>query len=341
MATQPQTLSPAEAAGHILQIATGYWLSQALFAAARLGIADQLRDGPLSTEVLAERTGCHGPTLYRVLRALAGAGVFLECSPRQFAQTPLSEALRSDVPHSIRAMVLFQADHLHWRCYGAFSYCVETGKPAFPHVFGKEPFEYLAEHPDDAKVFHEAMTSHSRMAAEAIAEAYDFSRYRTIVDVGGGGGLLLGTVLQKAPEARGVLFDLPHTVEQAKQAGLLPEGRCEFVAGDFFQSVPAGGDLYLVKHIIHDWDEERAEQILRTCRRAMSDEARLLILEMIVPEGNGPSFAKMLDLEMLVIAGGRERTEAEYAELLAKAGFRLERAEPTASPVSILEAAPL
>ena len=338
----PQQSGPsAPPAAQILQLATGYWLSRALYIAAHLGIADLLKDGPKSASELAAATATNADALYRILRALASVGVFAEAGERQFALTPLSETLRRDAPDSIRAMVLFTGDRLHWSIYGEMLYSVQTGKPAFDHVYGKRPFEYLSEHPEDARVFDEAMTSLSVAANAAIAEAYDFSAFGTILDAGGGNGALLAAILKKYPQPRGILYDLPHVIEHARKKALLPAERSETIAGSFFEHVPSGAGAYLLKHIIHDWDDASAVQIFRICRRAMSDSSKLLVLEMIVPSGSEPAFVKFLDLEMLVLPGGRERTEDEYRQLLASSGFRLTRVIPTHSPVSVIEAEPV
>jgi len=231
----------------------------------------------------------------------------------------------------------------HWRAWGEVLYSVRTGQPAFDHVFGMHQFEYFAEHPDAGRLFNEGMTSRSGQENDAIISAYDFSGLGTVVDVGGGLGTLLATVLQATAKTRGVLFDLPHVIASARttvvQAG--QPARCEFSQGDFLDAVPSGGDAYILKKVIHDWDDDRAVSILRNCRRAIHSAGRLLLIEPIIPSGNGPSFNKLLDLLMLVwTPGGKERTEAEHRTLLASAGFKLARIIPTSSPVSIIEAVP-
>lgn len=320
-------------------MAFGYVVSRCVYCVAKLGIADLLREGPRSAVDLAAATSTNADALYRTLRALASTGMFIETEPRVFALTPLAEPLRSDAPDSIRAMVLFVGDHMHWSVYGQMSYSIQTGKAAFDHAMGQPPFQYLAGHPEDAKVFDDAMTAHSAPQRAAIIEAYDFGQFGTVADIGGGHGHLLAAILEANPGTRGILFDLPHAIEHARAKELLPAGRCELVTGDFFQQVPAA-DAYIVKHIIHDWDDDSALQILAACRRAIPDSGKLLIAEMILPGMNEPGFAKLLDIEMMLIPGGRERTIDEYAALLASAGFRMTRVIPTHSSVALIESEP-
>jgi hypothetical protein len=334
------TGAPAPAA-QVLQIASGYWLSRAVYVAAQLGIADLVKDGARSATDLAAATQTDPGALYRLLRALASVGVFAESGERRFVQTPLSETLLRDGNGSIRGMVLFLGDHLHWSIYEQLLYSVRTGKRAFDHVLGQAPFEYLSQHPEDARVFDEGMTSLSSTSSAAVAEAYDFSSFRTIMDLGGGNGALLAAILGKYPHLRGILFDSDHVIERARQAGVLKPGQCEMVHGDFFRSIPSGAEAYLFKHVIHDWDDEHALKVLQNCRRAIPDLGKLLIAEMIVPPGNDPAFVKLLDLEMLMLPGGLERTEEEFRRLLAAASFRLTRVVPTKAEISVLEAVPI
>jgi hypothetical protein len=322
-------------------MASGYMLSQAIVAAARLGIADLVKDAPRSIEGLAQSCAVNADALYRTLRALACVGIFTETGPRTFANSPLSEPLRSDLADSIRPMILFLCDEMHWKVYGDFMYSVQTGKPSFDHVYGQKCWEYLVAHPDAAKVFDDAMTSNSAMAAAAVAESYDFSGAGTLVDVAGGNGLLLGTILRRYPSLQGVLFDVPHSIERARNAGLVNADRCRFIAGDFFASVPAEGDVYMLKNIIHDWDDASARRILETCRTAMQSSSRLLIIEWFLPPANQPGLANFIDLEMLVLPGGRERSTEEMGSLLARSGFNLTRVIPTKSPLAIFEAMPV
>ncbi len=340
MSSQTPTVAGPPPSAQILQLATGYWLSRAVYVAAQLGIADLLKDGEKSAAELASATQTDPGALYRLLRALASVGVFSESGSGVFLQTPLSNALRRDAADSIRGMVLFLGDHLHWSIYGELGYSIRTGKPAFDHVFGKNPFQYLSEHPEDARIFDEGMTSLSSTSSAAISQAYDFSGFRTVMDVGGGNGALLAAILNRYPHLHGILFDSSHVVERALQAGLLPPGRSTMLPGNFFESVPPGADVHLLKHIIHDWDDEHALKILRNCRAA-SGSSKLLIIEMIVPPGNDPALVKLLDLEMLLFPGGLERTEEQYRRLLASAGFELTRVVASKSEVSVIEASPI
>jgi hypothetical protein len=321
---------------------TAYWKSQAVHVAAALGLADLLKDGPRSADDLARATGTHAPALYRLLRALASDGVFVEGPDGRFSQTALSECLRGDVPGSLRAVALMMGDE-HYRAWGELLHSVRTGGTGFERLYGRGVFDYLADNPRAAANFDEAMTGVHGAETSAMLDGYDFSPFGTVVDVGGGNGSVLTAVLRKHPSLRGVLFDLPHVVERAKAnlkaAGI--EGRCQAVGGSFFESVPAGGDAYLMRHIIHDWDDEKSLTILRNCRKVMGPGAKLLLVESVVPPGNEPGFVKWLDLNMLVLPGGQERAEAEYRDLYAKAGFRLGRVVPTRVEVSVIEGEPV
>jgi len=319
---------------------TTYWVSQALYVAAKLKLADRLKDGPRTADELACATGTHATSLYRLLRGLASVGVFVEDDRQRFALTPLAECLRSDVPGSQWAMAVMNGEE-HYLSWGELLYSVQTGKPAFEKLFGAGVFDFLSRDPEKARIFDEAMVGvHGRETA-AMLDAYDFSGVRVLADIGGGNGSLMTGVLRKYPDLRGILFDLPGVAERARanlaSAGL--SGRCEVVGGDFFASVTGGADAYLLRHIIHDWDDERAVRILKNVHRAMGDGGKLLLVESVIPPGNAPSFGKLLDLTMLVIPGGKERTEAEYRELFTAAGFRLTRIVPTAAEVCVIEGA--
>lgn len=323
----------------LLQQALGFLISRAICVVARLGIADLLKDGPLDTETLAAAAGVHAPTLYRVLRTLAGVGIFAEGEDGRFGLTPRAEPLRSDAPDSIRAYILLLDEEWYSGPSDHLLHCVQTGRPAFERVHGADFFTFLARDPGATAVFDAAMTSRSVQENDAIASAYDFSGLGTVVDVGGGHGSLLAAILRANPGLRGVLFDRPQVVAEARHqlevAGL--GRRCDVVGGDFFASVPAGGDAYILKRVLHDWDDERAGAILRSCHRAMPEHGRLLVIELVLPPGNDPSLGKLFDLLMLVNLGGRERTEAEYRTLLAGAGFELTAVTPTPSLVSVVE----
>lgn len=318
-----------EAAALLSRMITGYWVTQAIAVAATLGLADLLGDGPLPCDDLARRAGVHPDGLYRLLRALASLGIFAEVEPRRFALTPLAALLRAGAPGSQRARAIMYGHPFMVRPWERLGDGVQTGEVAFERTFGMPFFAYLGQHPDVAAIFNAGMTG---LAAEraTLAHAYDFSDCRTVVDVGGGHGALLTAVLAANPHLRGVLFDQPAVVAGAEDhlraAGVLD--RCQVVGGDFFEAVASGGDAYILALILHDWEDERAAAILRQCHRAMAPGGRVLVVERVVPPGDGPHPSKLLDLHMLVLLGGRERTEAEYGALLAAAGFAMRRVVP-------------
>ncbi|MDQ5831919.1 MAG: acetylserotonin O-methyltransferase [Actinomycetota bacterium] len=326
----------------LIQMGMGYWVSRVVYAAAKLGLADQLAAGPLSAAELAGVTHTHAPSLHRLMRTLASLGILTERDAQRFALTPLGEALRTGGLGSARATLIALAGEWGWRGWGEIMYSLETGKTGFEKAFGVPVFDYLAQHPEEASLFSEAMVGFHGAEPPAVAAAYDFSDIGTLVDVGGATGNMLAAILTRHPRPRGLLFDLPHVVREApalfKEHGVADRVRIE--AGDFFKTVPAGGDAYLLSHVIHDWDEDQCLTILGHCRKAMQSNGRLLIIEMVLPAGDTPHPGKILDMTMLVIPGGQERTEAEYAALLGKAGFRLAGVVPTESAVSVVEAVP-
>jgi hypothetical protein len=335
-AALPQQLPPE---AFLTQLAFGALLTQALYVAAKLGIADLLAKKPLSVAELASSTNTHEGALYRVLRSLAGVGVFAEPEPKIFSLTPYAEALRSDAPASMRNGVIFMGEEWHWKVWGKMLHSVATGKPAWGAAHGAEVFDYFPQNPEHAEIFNRAMTDMSVGTAPVVVEAYDFSGFKTIADIAGGHGYLLAQILKSSPDLNGILFDMPQVIAGAP-ALLEKEGvaaRVKTVAGDFFESVPAA-DAYIMKHIIHDWDDERSIKILKSIGRAMTDNGKVLIVETVVPEGDQPHYSKLLDLEMLTSPGGAERTADEYRRLLAAAGFELTRIIPTKSPFSIIEA---
>jgi hypothetical protein len=342
-ATDAQTVSPdaqtASPEQFITQVAFGALMTQALYVVAKLGIADLLAEGPQTVSQLAARTETHERSLYRILRSLSSVGIFQEVEPKVFALTPYAEPLRSDAPGSMRNGAIFMGEAWHWSVWGNLLHSARTGKPAWGHTHGAEVFDYFAVNPEQAEIFNGAMTDMSMGVAPAIVEAYDFSAFKTLADIAGGHGYLLAQILKSNPDVSGVLFDVQPVIEGAGEL-LEAQGvasRVEKVSGDFFESVPAA-DAYIMKHIIHDWDDERAATLLKNIRAAMNRDARVLIVESVVPEGVGPHYSKLLDLEMLVSPGGVERTPEEYAALLAEAGLRLTRILPTRSPFSIIEA---
>ena len=328
-------LPPPELMNRML---TGYWISQALYVAAKLGLADLLTSGPRSADDLAQATKTHAPSLYRLLRALASVGVFADDGTHRFSLTPLAECLRSDVPGSQRALAIMSGEE-HYRSWGDVLYSVQTGKPAFDKLYGMPVFEFLSKNPEQATVFDAAMVGvHGRETA-AMTDAYDFSGIPVLADIGGGNGSLLTGVLRKFPAMRGILYDLSGVTERAK-AGLQTAGlaeRCQVIGGSFFESVPEGANAYLMRHIIHDWDDEKATKILKNVHRAMGKDGRVLVVEGVILPGNEPAFGKLLDLHMMVVPGGKERTEAEYRKLFEGAGLRLTRIVPTKAEVSVVE----
>jgi SAM-dependent methyltransferase len=313
---------------------------QAIHVAAKLGVADLLRDGPKATDDLADATKAHAPSLHRLLRALTSLGVFGEDAEGRFQQTQLSEILRTDHPQSIRAWAITLGAPFFWKPCGELYGTIRTGQPAFDRVHGERFFNYLAGHPEDAAVFNAAMSAPSTSLSE-IVESYDWSRFERIVDVGGGQGALLQGILSANSKVRGVLYDLPEVVAGASETlrtGVLAE-RCETLGGDFFEAVPDGADAYILNRIVHDWNDADAVKILKNCRRAIRPDGRLLLLETVVTPTSDPA-RRLMDLLMLVLLGGRERTGSEFRALLREAGFNLSHVIPTAGP-SIIESQPL
>lgn len=331
-------LSPRDA---LRRMTDAYIVSQAIHVAATLGIADLLKDGPRTVDDLAQATGSRAPALYRLLRALASVGIFAEVDDR-FELTPMAQYLRTDVPGSVRAWAMYVGRPYAWSTWAHLLHSVRTGEPAFPMLHGATPWEYRADHPEESAIFDAAMTGISAAVSGAVADSYDFSRIGVLADVGGGRGELLATILAANPRLRGILFDLPHVVAGAgpvlEQAGVAD--RCEIVGGSFFEVVPGGADAYILKSVVHDWDDARAVEILRACRAAMAETSRLLLVEPIIRPGNEPDPMKLRDVMMLVMLGGRERTADDFQKLLDEAGFRLSRVIPTGSPFSIVEGVP-
>jgi SAM-dependent methyltransferase len=320
----------------LLRMGFGFAVAQALHVAAELGIADLLQDAPRSAEDLARATGTDAGALYRLLRFLASEGVFREEAAGRFAQTELSAGLRADAPDGPRDFIRM-INKEAYAAWGQLLHSVRTGNTAFEHVFGAPRFEWLASHPEQAALFQRAMIALSGGANQEAAEAYDFAGCRRVVDVGGGHGQLLSAIVARNPHLSGVLYDLPAGIAAARTGVGGPLPRCDLVAGDFFKDVPEGADVYIMKKVIHDWDDERAVKILDNCRRVLAPGGKVLVAETIVPPGNDPHPIKLSDLNMLAVTGGMERTQEQYARLFARAGLRLARVVPTRSPVSILE----
>jgi len=324
----------------LIQMAGASWISAVVYAAAKLGIADHLAAGPKSAAELANATQTHAPSLHRLMRTLAGLGILTERDAQRFALTPLGDALKTGAPGSARATLLAFLGPAFWRSWEEFPYSLQTGKTGFEKTWGVPVFEHLARHPEEASYFSEAMVGFHGSEPPAVAAAYDFSGIKTVVDVGGATGNMLAAILSRHANLRGVLFDRPHVVRDAP-ALLEARGvaqRVTIESGDFFERVPAGGDAYILSHIIHDWNEDQCLTILGHCRKAMKPNGRLLIVETVLPTGDTPHQGKIQDMVMLVIPGGQERTEAEYTALLSKGGFRLNRVVPTDAVVSVAEA---
>jgi ubiquinone/menaquinone biosynthesis C-methylase UbiE len=323
----------------LAKLISGYKTTQAIYVVAKLGIADLLAQGPRTVADLAGKAEVHDRSLFRVLRMLASRGIFAEQPDGRFALTPLAEPLRSDALHSQRAFAIMMGEE-QFRAYGDLLYSVRTGKPSFDHIFGEPIFDYLGEHPESAATFDAAMSAiHGRETA-SILDAYDFTGIGELCDVGGGNGSVLIATLARYPSLRGVLFDLPHVIERARPA-IITAGvadRCRLITGNFFESIYHGADAYFFRHIIHDWDDEKATAILVNCRRALKPGAKILVVESVVPPGNEPFFGEDLDLTMLVMPGGMERTEAEYRQLFAGAGLNLERIVTSPSEMCVIEA---
>jgi SAM-dependent methyltransferase len=333
------TLSPSRQMMQLIW--PGVLVVQAVHVAARLGIPDLLSTGPQTVDELAQAAKAHGPSLRRILRALASLGVFAETADGHFEHTPLSETLRSDHPQSVRPWALLLGGQLFWRPWGELCESVISGTSSFRRIYGEPFFQYLGSHPDDAAIFHGAMSSGSAERLPAVLAAYDFSAFDRIVDVGGGHGALLRGILSASPKTRAVLYDLPDVVAGAESLRAADvAARCEIVGGDFFESVPAGGDGYILSRVIHDWNDERALKILQNCRRAIRPDGRLLLIEGVVTPPNEPDSNKFLDV-WFIGGGGQERNEAEFRALLAQAGFELKRVIATASSTAIIESRPI
>jgi O-methyltransferase/methyltransferase family protein len=319
----------------LYRLINGYQTTQAIHVVAALGVPDLLADGPRSAEELARETGTHAPSLDRVLRALASLDVLHEEDDGRFALGELGQPLRSDHPQSAAGWAAFVGRPPNWAAWGALAHTVATGENAFRHVHGEDVWRYRETRPEESAVFDRAMESTTHGATESVLEAFDFGRFRLIVDVAGGTGAFLTAILDRYPKARGILFDQPHVVRGA----VVPE-RVAVVEGSFFDAVPEGGDAYLLKAILHDWEDEESVSILRACREAIAPEGALLVVERLLGAPNERPEAKLSDLNMMVAPGGRERTLEEYGALFEAAGFRLVGETATSSGRSVIEAAP-
>lgn len=331
----PENIPPI---AQLFNIATGFMKSQAIYAAVKLSISDLLKDGPKSVKSLAEAADVNPKALGRLLRALASIGIFNEKEADIFKLTPLAEVLLSDSPMSLRPYVLLLGDPSWWNSWGNLFHSVQTGDAALDHIFKMGYSDYLEQHPELARTFDLCMSSLAQAHIPAILQSYDFSGFEKIVDVGGNRGELLSAILQQNSALRGTLFDVPHVINSLHDSELQKNDRCEMVGGDFFENVPEGGDVYLLKQIIHDWPDETCIQILKNCHRAMADGGRVLIIDTVLQPGAGQSVEKFFDLHMLVTApGGRERTEDEFRFLIKEARFEVTQIIPTPSSYGIIE----
>lgn len=332
----PPEISPQD---QMMQFITAKWISQPIQVATKLGIADLLADGPMSVDDLARETKTHAPTLYRLLRALAGVGIFEEQEARAFGLTPMAQCLQTG---AMRALAVTFLSNWHEKAWASLMHSVQTGEPAFDRAFGQPAFDWLGEHPEDAALFNQFQSEKTARFIPAEVQTYDFSGINKLADLGGGTGALMIEILKANPSLTGCVADLPQVARQAKeviQASGLAQ-RCQAIECDFFVEAPAGFDAFIMSNILHDWDDEPCTKILVNCRRALPPDGRLLIVEHLLPDGGGFSVAKLLDLEMLVMGGGKERTEAQYRDLLQAAGFELARVIETPAGVAILKALP-
>jgi len=313
-----------------------------IYVVAKLGIADLIKAGPLSSAELAESTGADPAVLFRLLRAVASLGVLTELDRGRFGLTPLGQGLQTGAPGRVRAKAIFNGEH-HYRVWGELLHGVQTGEPGHERVFGMDFFRYLAEHGETAGLFNEIMAGSGAGRNDGIVEAYDFLQVGTLVDLGGGRGVILASILQAYPQMHGILFELPPVAEEARgylvAAGVMD--RCEVVEGSFFEAVPNGGDAYILSRVVSDWDDDRCVAIFRNCRAVMARTARLLVVCRILTPGNEPIYGKLMDLHLFMLSGGRERTEPEYRQLLTAAGFQVSNLIPTSrAEIHIIEAMP-
>lgn len=336
-------MSATEPSVELMRLVHGYQVSQALHVAAELGIADHLKDGPKPSDALAQLCGAHPRSLYRLMRALAAVGVFHENDRMEFSLTPVGDCLRSDSASTGRPRARYVGRRGPWHAWGNLLHSIKAGEGAYPFTHGMDSWSYRKQNPDEQESYDNAMTGNSVAQARAVLEAYDFKQFDCIVDIGGGQGLLLKEILLACPNSRGILFDQPQVVASAGSLLATPQlgGRLEVVSGSFFESVPIGGDAYVMKFVLHDWDDFRATNILRTCRRAMLPAATLLVIERVIGSPNEMPEGKFSDLNMLVSHGALERTREEFKDLLSKGGFDLTEVIPTRSPVSVIVGKPI
>ena len=325
----------------MLQLLNGAHVAGAISCLAQLGIPDLVEAGPKSAEELANQIGASSEALYRLMRATASVGVLSEGPEGKFSETPMSAVLRSNASPSLRAFAVMGGREWHGRGWSRLEYCVRTGKQAVDEIYGMHVFKFFKQHPEEAQIFNNAMTDLSMIDSPAVAEAYNFDGLRSIVDVGGGHGLLLATILQRNIHLTGTLFDVAHVIEGAANGPLKSVmERCTLASGDMFSSVPADADAYIMKHIIHDWPDDLCLKTLKACRKGVNPGGRLLVIDNVIQPGNDFSPGKFLDLQMLIFPGGCERTEKQFSALFAAAGWRLSRIVPTKTTDSIVEGIP-
>ena len=343
--SQPLPSQPPDPGQLLMQMSTGFMVSSALYPVTKLGIADLVAEAPQPVSKLAETTGANEDALYRVLRALSSIGIFAEVSPRTFGLTPIANLLRSDVNGNLRELVLWVTNEFHFKVWGQLTHSVLTGQPSVEKVYGKACFELFPELPETNVEFNNAMTNISATTVPVVLENYDFSGIDTLADVGGGHGFLISQILKHYPNMQGTLLDMPHVIEGAnariERLGLT--SRLQTCPCNFFESIPPGGDAYIMQHIIHDWNDAKCHIILTNIHKALAGKknGKLIILDSIVKAGSAPDFCKWLDLEMLTMPGGKERTEEEFRVLLQQAGFKLTRSIPLQGMVGIIEAVPV
>jgi ubiquinone/menaquinone biosynthesis C-methylase UbiE len=345
MQTQPKKEQPAtdiKSKMALLQMSSGYWISQSLYVAAKLGIADLVKDKARHCDQLAKATDTKASALYRLMRALASVGVFAEQQPGYFTLTPIAQGLRSDIPDSMRDSILLGGSE-YYHAWGNLLYSLKTGENGFEKTYGMPVFDYYQQNTESGAVFDRAMKNISEAIKPAIVNGYDFSSINKLVDVGGGNGTLIAAILKANLHLQGILFDRSTAIATAPEvlASERVSDRCELIAGDFFESVPEGADAYLLKYVLHNWDDRDAIAILRNCHRATNKNSKLLVVEQVIPPGNEPFSGKLIDLHMLVTLGGCERTADEYRGLFESAGFNLNKIIPTRSNVSIIEGIPI
>ena len=338
----PDKQSSQEAQRLIGQLLFGKQMTYCLSGVARFGVADHMSATPMAVEEIAGKTGAHAPSLYRVMRMLASTGVFKEEQGKRFALTPAGELLKSDAPGTMRYHAMMLGDEWTMRAYEHFTDCLRTGQNGVSKAYGRHLFDVLAERPEQSDTFQAAMTSSSTIEGKAVIGANDFSGIKRLADLGGGHGVLLASILRRYPQMQGVLFDRAEIIAGIPKDQFTGcEGRINIEGGSFFERVPDGCDAYIMKHIIHDWDDEQCRTTLKLMRDKLPTDGRVLVCEMVVTDEPGPTSAKVLDIMMLVITmGGKERTKDEFAELFASSGLRLNRVVPTEGPICVIEAVP-